>query len=132
VVNAGYSITSELIEPFRSFEPGERVSADVVATYRYDTYGPLIEQWIQVNLQRAEEASRGVVRSGIAELVHRAVAAHPSLTTSPPARVPRACQAAMSIELGTDRRLPSPIAKFTAEAVEAERNTLSCSMNGRI
>lgn len=56
VVDARYVITGELIEPFRSFEPGERVSADVVSTYRYDTYGLLIEQWIQVDLQRAEEA----------------------------------------------------------------------------
>jgi hypothetical protein len=53
VVNARYIITGELIEPFQSLEPGERVSADVVATYRYDTYGLLIEQWVQVNLQRA-------------------------------------------------------------------------------
>jgi DNA repair photolyase len=64
VVNARYVITGELIEPFRSFEPGERVSADVVATYRYDTYGLLIEQWIQVNLQWAEFASRGLVGLG--------------------------------------------------------------------
>lgn len=70
VVNAHYTITGELIEPFRSFEPGERVSADVVATCRYDTYGLLIEQWIQVNLQRAQGASRGVVGFGVAEPVH--------------------------------------------------------------
>jgi hypothetical protein len=69
VVNARYVITGELIEPFRSFEPGERVSADVVTTYRYDTYGLLIEQWIQVNLQRAEGASRGLVGFGVAERV---------------------------------------------------------------
>jgi DNA repair photolyase len=53
VVNARYVVTGELIEPFRSFEPGERVSAEVVSTYRYDTYGLLIEQWIQMDLQRA-------------------------------------------------------------------------------
>jgi hypothetical protein len=69
VVNARYVITGELIEPFRSFEPGERVSADVVTTYRYDTYGLLIEQWIQVNLQRAEGASPGLVGLGVAERV---------------------------------------------------------------
>ena len=51
MVKARYSITGELIEPFRSFEPGEHVSADVVATYGYDTYGLVIEQWIQVNLR---------------------------------------------------------------------------------
>ena len=51
MVKARYSITGELIEPFRSCEPGEHVSADVVATYGYDTYGLLIEQWVQVNLR---------------------------------------------------------------------------------
>ena len=53
-----YVITGELIEPFRSFEPGERVSAEVVSTYRYDTYGLLIEQWIQIDLQRVQGAAR--------------------------------------------------------------------------
>ena len=57
VVNARYVITGELIEPFRKLRARRALSADVVATYRYDTYGLLIEQWIQVNLQRAEIAS---------------------------------------------------------------------------
>jgi DNA repair photolyase len=73
VVNARYVITGELIEPFRSFEPGERVSADVVTTYRYDIYGLLIEQWIQLNLQRAAGTSGGVVGVAVAERVHFAV-----------------------------------------------------------
>jgi DNA repair photolyase len=73
VVNAGYIITGELIEPFRGFEPGQRVSAEVVATYRYDTYGLLIEQWIQVVLHRAEGASRGVVGLGVAERLQSVV-----------------------------------------------------------
>jgi DNA repair photolyase len=55
VVDARYTITGELAEPFRGFEPGERVSADVLSTYRYDTYGLLIEQWIQVELERVPE-----------------------------------------------------------------------------
>src|SRR5262245_24798128 len=58
---------------------------------------------------------------------------HKSLMTSPPARVPNARHVAISIELRTDRTLPSPITKFTSGVeVGAERTTLSCSMNGRI
>jgi hypothetical protein len=52
VVNARYTISGELTDPFRNFEPGERVSAEIVGTYRYDTYGLLIEQWVQVDVQR--------------------------------------------------------------------------------
>lgn len=55
VVDGHFTITGELIDPFRGFEPGERLSAEVVATYRYDTYGLLIEQWIQVDLQRTDQ-----------------------------------------------------------------------------
>jgi DNA repair photolyase len=54
VVNARYIITGELVEPFGDFATGERVSAEVVSTHRYDNYGLLLEQWTQVDVQRAD------------------------------------------------------------------------------
>jgi hypothetical protein len=48
VVHARYTITGELTEPFGLLGAGDRVVAEVNGTYRYDNYGLLIEQWIQL------------------------------------------------------------------------------------
>lgn len=54
VVDARYTITGELTVPFQGFDRGERASTEVVSTYRYDTHGLLVEQWIEVEVRRAD------------------------------------------------------------------------------
>jgi DNA repair photolyase len=57
VVDCRYTIAGELIEPFRDFEPGQHIAAEVVSTFRYDTHGLLIEQWIQATVDAVEPDS---------------------------------------------------------------------------
>jgi DNA repair photolyase len=58
VIRAHYSVSGELTQPFRTSEPGTRLRADVRTTCRYDTYGLLIEQWIQITYVEDVEAVR--------------------------------------------------------------------------
>ena len=61
IVNARFTISGELVDPFGCFEAGERVAAAASATFRYDTYGLVVEQWMELDLQRAAVAGRSRV-----------------------------------------------------------------------
>ena len=61
IVNARFTISGELVDPCGCFEAGERVAAAASATFRYDTYGLVVEQWMELDLQRAAVAGRSRV-----------------------------------------------------------------------
>jgi DNA repair photolyase len=68
VVDAHYTLSGELTAPFASFEAGQRVAVEVVSTHRYDTYGLLVEQWLQMDVRGDAEERRaghgGPVQAG--------------------------------------------------------------------
>ncbi len=68
VVHARYIVTGELASPFGHHEPGERMVADVASTFRYDTYGLLIEQWIQADVEPADPTDATTTRGDQVEL----------------------------------------------------------------
>ena len=55
VVDARYRVTGELTVPFADHTLGQRVTGEVVGTYRYDTYGLLIEAWIRTTVREADD-----------------------------------------------------------------------------
>jgi DNA repair photolyase len=65
VVDARFVFTGELEEPFHDAEPGDRITAEVVATFRYDAYGLLIEQWVEVDLRRIDPTDLVVDDAGV-------------------------------------------------------------------
>ncbi len=54
VVSARFRVTGELVGSFAGYAPGERVAAEITSTYRYDTYGLVIEQWTHVDMGVSE------------------------------------------------------------------------------
>jgi DNA repair photolyase len=53
VIHAKFRISGELTEAVGGYDPGDSVAAEITSTYRFDTYGLVIEQWthgeIEVN-----------------------------------------------------------------------------------
>ncbi|MCC5954146.1 MAG: radical SAM protein [Acidimicrobiia bacterium] len=58
VVHARFRISGEVVAPFADLAPGDSVRAEIISTYRFDTHGLVIEQWIESELHMIDNPAQ--------------------------------------------------------------------------